>query len=207
MRRLLALALIAFTIAAPVCAASAYLTSDQIRYIVAQAAPTVVPTIPSQTLEPAKPTPPVAIIDTGAIAGQVLTWVIATFGATIGASLTALLIRLAKKAGLQGADLLRNRLQALIVNGLNRGAAEAARDLAGHGKIEIKSAAVGKTVEYVQAHGADTLKALGLDPTSPATVEAIKARIESAIADPSTPTNPILNTAAQPPIGQQAGTQ
>jgi hypothetical protein len=138
-------------------------------------------------------------IDTGTMAGQILTWVATTFGTAIGAALTALLVRMLKKSGIEANALLRDQLQQIVVNGLNAGAAAAARELAGRGKIDIKSAAVQKAIEYAQAHGADTMKALGIDPTSKEAVEAIKARIETAITDPATPTNPILEPTAAAP--------
>lgn len=136
--------------------------------------------------------PAPAIIDTGTYAGSVLTWVMATFGTTIGAALTALLLRMAKKAGIQGVDLFSSRLQELVVNGLNAGAAEAAKNMAGKGEIQVKNEAMGSMVRYVQVHGADVLKKLGQDPFAQATVDALKARAETAIADPTAPTNAAL---------------
>lgn len=147
-----------------------------------------------------------AVINTGTYAGEALEWVVATFGVPIGGLLTAWLLRLFKNEGIIGAGLLRNKLQSIIVNGLNLAAAQAARDLAGRGTIEIKNSAVATAVRYAQDHGADTLKALGLDPTSPQAVEAIKARIETAITDPSTPTNPALSPPAVA-VKSQSGTQ
>lgn len=141
---------------------------------------------------------PVKVVDTGTVAGQVLTWVAATFGTTIGAVGTALLVRMMNNAGIIGANLLSEKLQSIIVNGLNAGAAEAAQALAGKGQVEIKNAAVASAVTYVQAHGADTLKALGFDPTSAEAVSAIKARIQTAIVDPNTPTHPALDATVAP---------
>ena len=150
------------------------------------------------------------VIDTGTYAGQALTWAVATFGSTVGAALTALLLRYLKNAGIAGADLLRNRLQEIIVNGLNAGAKAAADQLAGRGKVEVQNAIVAHAVMYAQDHGADTLKALGFDPTSPKAVEAIKARIATAVADPAVPTPPALDSLADGKITavssvQQAG--
>lgn len=132
-------------------------------------------------------------IDVGTYAGQALQWVAAVFGTTIGAALTGLLLRLMKNAGIQGTELLRAKLQEIIVNGLNAGAAVAAQQLQGRAEIEVKNNVVAATVSYVQDHGADTLKALGLDPASDTAVEAIKARIETAINDPAAPTPPVLD--------------
>jgi hypothetical protein len=147
------------------------------------------------------------VIDTGTYAGQALTWVVTTFGATIGAALTALLIRMLKNAGIAGAELLRARLQEIIVNGLNAGAKAATEQLAGRGKVEVQNAIVAHAIVYAQNHGADTLKALGLDPTSPQAVEAIKARIATAVADPTTPTPAALDTLSDGKIAPVSSVQ
>jgi hypothetical protein len=164
--------------------------------------PTSAQPMPAAT--PAVVTQAPAIIDTGTIGGQVLTWVMATFGTTIGAALTALIWKLLQKAGIQANDALRARLQEIVLNGLNAGTKIAAEQLAGRGKIEIKQAAVASTVRYVQAHGADTIKALGLDPMGAQAVEAIKARIETAITDPAIPTPKILDPTPAAPIVEAA---
>lgn len=131
-------------------------------------------------------------ISVGTIAGEAVMWVASVFGTTIGAALTALIWRLLKNAGIAGNDLLRQRLQGMIVNGLNAGAREVSDSLKDKGQIEIKNDVVAKAVVYVQEHGKDTLKQLGIDPTSNEAVEAIKARIETAINDPATPTPPAV---------------
>jgi hypothetical protein len=149
--------------------------------------------------------PAPAIIDTGTVGGQVLTWVMATFGTTIGAALTALIWRLLQKAGIQANDALRARLQDIVVNGLNLAAKAAETELAGKGKIEVKNAIAADAVRYAQAHGAETIKALGLDPTSPQAVEAIKARIETAVVDPTVPTPKVMDAPQPPTVFGPAG--
>lgn len=153
----------------------------------------------AQTVAPVQT--PSAVIDTGTIAGQAVAWMIATFGTTIGAALTALIIRYLKNAGIVGADLLRDKLQRIIVNGLNAGGKMAEDQMVGHGKIEVQNAIVAHAVDYVQAHGADTMKALGMDPTSPEAIESIKARIATAVADPNVPTPPVMDGKQQVPQG------
>jgi hypothetical protein len=133
-------------------------------------------------------------ISTGTLAGQVLDWATLAFGGTLSGFLTALIIRLLKNAGVQGAELLSDKLDRILLNGINAGAAAAEADAAGKGQVQIKNEVVAKAVAYAQAHAADTIKALGLDPQSGEAVEAIKARIETAIADPATPTPPVLDT-------------
>lgn len=137
-------------------------------------------------------TAPPTTVSTGDLAGQAIGWLVAVFGVPVGTLLAAWLYRLFALAGVQTTDLMRQRLQELIVNGLNRGASSAQERLAGKGTIAIKDEAVAQTVRYVQQHGAETLKYLGVDPTSNKAVDAIKARIETAIADAAVPTPPVL---------------
>lgn len=138
-------------------------------------------------------------ISVGTLAGQALTWLAFAFGAPIGTLLTAWLYRLFAKAGVDMTDAMRARLQQMVINGINIGAHKAATDLAGKGRIEIKNAAVASAVSYVQEHGAAELKAIGIDPNSNIAIDAIKARIETAIVDVNTPTNKILDAAPLPP--------
>lgn len=137
-------------------------------------------------------------ISVGTLAGQILNWIAVAFAGPIGGMVVWILVRVLKKLGIDATDALRARLQEMVVNGLNVSAKTAQAEMAGRGKVVIKNQAVAATVEYVQAHGAETIKALGLDPQSGEAVEAIKARIETAIADPMTPTPAILSPS--PPV-------
>jgi hypothetical protein len=156
-------------------------------------APLLAPPATQNTVQTTGPVTSDTTISVGTLAGQVLTWLVAAFGVPIGGLLTAWLYRLFNLAGIQAADGLRTKLQEIIVNGLNAGAKTVSEDAQGRGQIEIKNAVVAQAVTYAQAHGADTLKQLGLDPQSGAAVEAIKARIETAINDPAQPTPPVLD--------------
>jgi hypothetical protein len=106
-------------------------------------------------------------------------------------------VRVLKQLGIVATEALRARLQEVVINGLNFGAQEAEKHLEGKGQVEIKSQIVQTAVAYTQDHAADTIKALGLDPQSGKAVEAIKARIETAIADPIAPTPAILDGGAK----------
>lgn len=141
---------------------------------------------------------PAAVIDTGTYAGQTLMYAVTVGGSAIAAMLVKVLLEVLKMLGVKTSQAMRDKLQAIAVNAINYGAAEAAKKLEGQGKIEIKNEAVATAVTYVQTHGADTLKQLGIDPTSPEAVEAIKARIETAIADPATPTAAVLDPVGEP---------
>jgi hypothetical protein len=138
-------------------------------------------------------------ISVGTLAGQFLAWIMVAFSGPIGGLAVWIMVRVLKNLGITASDAMRARLQEIVVNALNVSAPKVQADLAGRGQVEIKNAVVAQAVAYTQAHGADTIKALGLDPTSGAAVEAIKARIETAIADPSTPTPAALDPPAAPP--------
>ena len=127
-------------------------------------------------------------ISVGTLAGQVLTWAATAFGSLLATIFAAWGVRLFKLAGVQISDAMRARLQEIILNGLNAGAKAEAQNLAGKDPIVVKDAIVAHAVAYTQDHGANVIKALGLDPKNGTAVEAIKARIETAIADPTVAT-------------------
>lgn len=153
-------------------------------------------TVPGTSVTTSGPVTSTTKIETGTLAGQAAMWVAAVFGSTIGAAMTGWLIKMLKLAGINATDAIRARIQQYIINGLNHGARYLAEWAKGKGSIEVRNAIVAHAVEYVQKQAADELKALGADPQSPATVEAIKARIETAIADPMQSTPAVL----KPPV-------
>jgi len=153
------------------------------------------PAAQQNTITTTAPVTSETTISVGTLAGQALTWVAAVFSVPVGALLSAWLYRLFALVGVQTTDLMRARLQEMIVNGLNASAKSAEEALRGRGQVAIKNAAVAQTVQYVQQHGAETLAYLGVDPKSNKAVDAIKARIETAIADTMTPTAAVLEPA------------
>lgn len=161
--------------------------------VVAPAPPPATAPVTQNTVTTTGPVTSQTSISIGTLAGQVLTWAAAAFGSVAATVFTAWGVRLFKLAGVQMSDAARARLQDIIVNGLNVGAAQATKDLTGKGQVEIKNETVAAAVAYAQAHGKDAIKQLGLDPQSGAAVEAIKARIETAIADPTVPTPAVLD--------------
>lgn len=157
--------------------------------------PVTIETVPAtqNTVTTSGPVTSTTTISAGTIAGQVLTWLAAAFSIPIGSFLTMFLMRLAKSAGVQVTDAMKAQLQGIVINALNSAAANSTDRLKGQSPIAIKSQIVGEAVSYVQVHGSDVIKSLGLDPHSGAAVEAIRARIETAIADPAQPTPAVLN--------------
>lgn len=158
----------------------------------------------AQTVE--APIHPIETVSTGTLAGEVLTWLVAAFGVPIGGLLVLLAKRAAALVGVKLTQQMSDRLDDIIVRGLNAGAVMAKERLEGHGDVEVKNAVVASAVEYAQDHGADTIKALGLDPQSGKAVEALKARIATLITDPTQPTPDVLDSAAPkaPPLSVAA---
>src|SRR3974390_2285484 len=144
------------------------------------------------------PAQPAATIDTGSIAGQAITWAMAVFGPVLATMGTAWLYKLFQKAGVDLSQAQRDRLQEIAENGLQLAAHEFQTATAGKGQIEVRNKVLADAGRYTQLHGADTLKALGHDPTSVAAVDAIKARMLAAINNPDTPTPPILEDTPMP---------
>lgn len=155
-------------------------------------AETTAPAVTQNTVTTTGPVASETIISVGTIGSQVLQWVMSVFGALLGTAGLALLMRMFTAAGLKISDAARVRLQEIVVNGLNAGAAQLEDQMRGRGQIAIKNAVVAKAVTYVQDHGVETLNQLGIDPKSNMAVDAIKARIETAIADPMVPTPAVL---------------
>jgi hypothetical protein len=151
------------------------------------------PSVTQNTVATTGPVTSTTTISVGDLAGQVLTWAATAFGSVLATVFAAWGIRLFRLAGVQITDQARDRLEQIILNGLNNAAANVTRDIAGKGTVEVKDAVVQQAIAYAQSHGADAIKQLGLDPKSGAAVEAIKARIATAVADPSVPTPVVLN--------------
>lgn len=152
----------------------------------------VTTTAPSTQITTTAPVTSDTTISIGTIAGQVLTWLAVAFSVPVGGLAVKIMMQVMNKLGIQTTDLMKAQLQATIVNGLNAAAASTAERTKGQGQIAIKNAIVLDTVRYTQEHAAETITALGLDPTSGEAVQAIKARIETAITDPLTPTPAVL---------------
>lgn len=187
-KRLLAIAFLTFAIAAP---ASAQFTSS--------APPPAVSVAPQPTaVGVTTPGAPVIVaqqtdytFSTGNFVASLINWMWVAFGTAIATLVTGLVYKALSYLGIQTTTQQREQLQSIVVNGLNKASAQA--QVAAQGQtqwdVRIKNQIVADTVKYAQDHGADTIKALGLDPKSGQAVEAIKARIETAIVDPATPTN------------------
>lgn len=132
------------------------------------------------------------VVNVGSTGAEVLNWVLAVTVPAVGVVATGWLSRMFQQVGISMSDQMRGRLQEIVVNGLNAGAAIAVDKLKTAPAVDVKNAAVAHAIDYTLAHAGDTLKAMGFDPNDSQTKEAIRARIETAIADPTQPTAAVL---------------
>ena len=122
------------------------------------------------------------IVHTGTLAGNILEWMAAVLGPVLAGFAANWLLALAANLRLANTDKLRARLQNMIENAVAYFAEKAANDMKGRGDVEIKNTIAAQVIGYTQTHGAETIKALGIDPTSPKAEEAIRARIAAVVA-------------------------
>ena len=137
-----------------------------------------------------------SVVHGGQILSDIVAWGSTAFGATLATVITAGVYKFLQWMGIQVTDGQKAQLQAITVNGINAAAAKAGVSLSADKSLDVnvRNQVIMDAVAYTQDHAADTIKALGLDPKSGQAVEAIKARIATAIADPSAPTPPALGT-------------
>lgn len=96
--------------------------------------------------------------------------------------------RIAKRAGIELNEKRLDRLNSLLVNGMNLAAAKVPAG------VDRRAFIIEKALIYVKEHGAETLASLKAgDPADPQTGEALKARVETLIADPTQPTPAVLD--------------
>lgn len=153
-------------------------------------------------VETSAPVTSTTTVKGGDLAAQVIEWLQVAFGTVIAGAALWLITRVLGWFGIQTSEMQRAQLQGIVVNGLNAAAAKAQVSLRSTDKLDFssKSQIVNDAVKYAQDHASETIKALGLDPNSGDAVEAIKARIETALNDPKTPTPPAIT----PPSGMSS---
>lgn len=113
----------------------------------------------------------------------------------VGAVATIALNKIAKRNGVDLDAQRIAKLNAMLVNGMNLAAAEAKEMQRQPAGTDLKAFIVSRAIDYVNTHGKDTLDAIGADPNGAKDQEALKARSETLIADPTQPTPAVLSTA------------
>lgn len=163
---------------------------------------TSAPTAPASTTTEVSSTstaPVTTTISVGTWASETLKWVWTVVGTVlstfIGGYLIGWLRKLAAKAGVELTDAMKAQLQGQVVNGINAFVAASADWMKGKGQVEIKNELTAYVLGYVQTHGVDVLKKLGVDIQSADFKESIAGRVEKALNDPAAPTPPQLTPA------------
>ena len=135
-----------------------------------------------------------ATVSGGSLAGELLMWLVLLVGAPLAGLIAVWVIRLLKKLGVEVSDADRARLQEMVENGLALAAQRAQANLKEKLPLNIKSAVAVDALQYVQDHGAETLKILGFDPKDPIAIEAVQARIAKAMDDKVPPPTVVKST-------------
>jgi hypothetical protein len=138
----------------------------------------------------AAPTP--YTFSAGTLVASFVNWLYVAFGGLATTMLTLWIVKVMNKLGIETTNQQRELLQTTIANGLNDAAAKAKTSADGKFTVQVQNQIVADAIKYAQDNAGQTITALGLDPKSGQAVAAIKARIETAIVDPTTPTNPAL---------------
>lgn len=175
---------------------------------VATPLPTIVVQQPAATFDaPATVTvqQPKETVAFGDYAGSLLNWLAVVLLPVFAPIALDWYVKLRARLGLQTTDAQRAKFQQTVENGVALGAHDAQVSLSGKLNFDVKNKIMADAVAYAKAHGADTLKALGVDPTSPEAEEAIRARAAKMFADldqqatavqagvPATPPSPLAS--------------
>lgn len=127
-----------------------------------------------------------ALFNVAAGVVTVATPIIATF-------VTMALQKFAKNRGIEIDQKNLARVDQFLVNGLNLAAANAKQAHNLPPGSSAKDFLAQRAIDYLERHGTETLKQLSADLDDPKTREAMRARIETLITDPTKPTPDILS--------------
>jgi hypothetical protein len=119
----------------------------------------------------------------GDYAGAIIEWMVPIILPLIALMAGDLYMLLRTKLGLSTTDAQRDKFGEIVANGVALGAHDAQTNLAGKMTYDVKNQVMATAVAYAKTHGADTLKVLGVDPTSAEAEEAIRARVAKFLAD------------------------
>lgn len=187
---------------APACAGECTLRPTQVsfndRWQPIQLAQATIGTSPVTTVQTNAPVTATTTVKGGDLAAQIIEWLQVAFGTIIAGLFSLLIVKVRSYFGLVTTEAQKAALQAIAVNGVNAAAAKAEEALKSNPTLtfDVKNAVARDAVTYVQTHGAETIKALGLDAQSGDAVDAIKARVATAMNSPLTPT--VTQTAVIP---------
>lgn len=126
-----------------------------------------------------------ATVSGGSIIGELLMWLALVLGTPLAGLLVShVILPFAKKLGVEVSAQQSAKLETTIANGLALSAQRAQVSLKDKLDIDVKNDVAVKALQYVQDHGAETLKGMGVkDPNDPKVIEALQARIAKAMDD------------------------
>lgn len=104
---------------------------------------------------------------------------------------TLALNKIAKRNGVELDQRRLERLNQLLVNGMNLAASEARQVRSLPSGASVKSFLIDQAIKYAGEHGKETLDAIGANLADPKVQEALRARAATLIADPAVPTPPL----------------
>jgi len=93
-----------------------------------------------------------------------------------------LIVKIRTFFGQQTSDAQRERIRQMAENATNLALHRMGTIVSGQMPIPTKEQVMAEAVDYVLAHGKETLVALGADPTDERTVQAIRGHISTVLA-------------------------
>ena len=130
------------------------------------------------------------LVSLGTLGASVLNWTLAVIAPIVSFMVVGLLSRLMTRFGIQVQGQHREKLQEIVVNGINWASQNAAVKMQGKLTVQVQGALQQQVLNYVRTQGMDTIKNLNMDPNSPEFIQAVQARIQRALNDPLAPTPP-----------------
>lgn len=112
-------------------------------------------------------------VSMGSILGTVIEASVTLFGSVLAAAASLWLKRLADAIGISVDEASRERLEEIIHNGAVATASELGVTLDGRWPLDVRSAMLAGTADYLINHGRGTLRRLGANPRDPLAIQQI----------------------------------
>lgn len=144
----------------------------------------------TQTRTPTEPASVTTTVKGGTLAADILQWVQLGLLPAIGAALIGLIVKGMGYIGIATTAQQSDQLKKIVIDGLNSAFTYFEGHLRASNRldIDVKGQVIADAIAYTQEHAKETLTAMGLDPKSGKAVEKIRAKIETVLNDPATPT-------------------
>jgi hypothetical protein len=131
-------------------------------------------------------------ISLGSWGGAVLEWLLVLIAPTLATLVSMVLYKALTWLGVQVDQTQRDKLQDIVVNGVNLFGHQLAGKLQGRSLIQVHDELALSVLSYVKDHGKEVINSLGLDVDDPKLPQVISARVARALSDPMAPTPPEL---------------